>query len=174
MDFSQDYFQIFGLDRSFELDLATLDTRYRELQKTVHPDRFADATDQEKRLSAQWATQVNTAYDILKKPLPRAIYLLQLKDIEIEHNPTLDPMFLMEQIELREALEELEEAGGPIEALDDFKASVQSVMTELNGEFAAAWNASDDAGAEQVVYRMQFMNKLLVAADHAEEKILDY
>ena len=174
MDLARDYFDIFGIDRSFDVDRSQLDATYRELQKSVHPDRFANASDQEKRQSAQWATQINTAFDTLKKPLPRAIYLLQLADIEIETNPTLDPMFLMEQIELREELEDLEEAGGPIEALDSFKAKIRQVLDGMQQDYACAWSANDLAKAEQVVYTMQFVNKLLVAADHAEEKILDY
>ena len=81
MDFNQNYFEIFQLPVSFDLDEDQLAARHRQLQSTVHPDKFVGATDHEKRLSLQWATQINSAYDTLRAPLPRAIYLLALKDV---------------------------------------------------------------------------------------------
>jgi len=176
VDFNQNYFEIFQLPVSFDLDVDQLALRYRQLQSTVHPDKFVSATDHEKRLSLQWATQINSAYDTLRAPLPRAIYLLALKDVNIEDNPQLDPMFLMEQIELREHLEDIgeqEDSEAALKSLDAFKADVDARMAGLQLEFAAHYDA--DAGkAEQVVYKLQFINKLRQAADHLEEKLLDY
>ena len=61
MDFNADHFTLFGLPRSYRLDPLALDKRYREIQSEVHPDRFAQAGDSERRLSLQWATRVNEA-----------------------------------------------------------------------------------------------------------------
>ena len=76
MDFNVDHFTLFGLPRLFRLDVTALDARYRELAAQVHPDRFAQAGDAERRLSLQWATRVNEAYQTLNSPLKRAQYLL--------------------------------------------------------------------------------------------------
>lgn len=175
MDFNQNYFEIFQLPVSFELDEDQLAARHRQLQSTVHPDKFVGATDHEKRLSLQWATQINSAYDTLRAPLPRAIYLLALKDVNIEDNPQLDPMFLMKQIELREQLEDIGEQAesAALTSLDAFKADVDTRMAGLQLEFAAHYEA-DAGAAEQAVYKLQFINKLRQAADHLEEKLLDY
>ena len=80
--------------------------RYRELQKVVHPDRYAASGGHSQRLSLQGATLVNEAYQTLKDPLTRAQYLLTLKEAVLDdHKHTLDdPAFLMQQMELREAL----------------------------------------------------------------------
>jgi DnaJ-domain-containing protein 1 len=51
----------------------------------VHPDRHAHLPETERRLSMQWATQVNEAYRTLKKPLLRAHYLLRLAGAETDH-----------------------------------------------------------------------------------------
>jgi molecular chaperone HscB len=67
MDFNADHFSLFELPASFRLDAALLDRRYLEMQSRVHPDRFASAGDAERRLSLQWATRVNEAYQTLKK-----------------------------------------------------------------------------------------------------------
>ncbi|MFP6805690.1 MAG: Fe-S protein assembly co-chaperone HscB [Pseudomonadales bacterium] len=174
MDFNQNYFEIFQLPQAFELDLALLSRRNLELQKRVHPDKFVDATTSERRLSMQWTTQINEAYATLGSSLRRAIYLLTLEGKEIANNPQLDPMFLMEQIELREELEQIEEATDGIELLDHFRASVSKIMKTLEGDFSACYAAKEIAGAEQAVYKMQFINKLAIAANNVEEKLLDY
>ena len=165
---------MFQLRREFDLDLTVLSERFRELQKSVHPDKFVNATETEKRVSMQWTVQANTGYDTLKEPLARAIYLLELSDVKIATNPTLDPSFLMEQIELREELEDIGEADDALAKLDDFKLRVKKVMSALGSSFASSYGEGKFEIAEQDVYKLQFMKKLLIAADHLEEKLLDY
>ena len=74
MDLTADFFSLFGLPKTFRLNLSELDSRYRDVQAQVHPDRFANAAEAERRLSMQWATRANEAYMTLKKPLARAHY----------------------------------------------------------------------------------------------------
>jgi len=174
VDFRQNYFEIFQLPQAFDLDVGDLSERFLQLQKSVHPDKFVAASDKEKRLSMQWATQINEAYTTLKSALPRAIYMLGLEGEEIANNPILEPVFLMQQIELREELEEIEMAGDSLETLDKFKDRVNKVMNTLEAGFSSCYQRKDLRKATQTVYKMQFMNKLLVAANHVEEKLLDY
>ena len=84
LDFSKNFFELFGLPVGFLVDGQELAVRYRELQKVVHPDRYAAAGEQSQRLSLQGATLVNEAYETLKDPLKRARYLLTLKGVEID------------------------------------------------------------------------------------------
>ena len=109
MDFNADHFALFNLPRIFRLDAAQLDARFRDLQAQVHPDRFADANESQQRLSLQWATKVNEAYQALKKPLSRAIYLLELAGdgIDLANNRAMSAEFLVEQMEWREAVAEV-------------------------------------------------------------------
>ena len=72
MDLTADFFSLFDMPRAFRLNLSELDSRYREVQAQVHPDRFAHAGEVERRLSMQWATRANEAYQTLKRPLERA------------------------------------------------------------------------------------------------------
>ena len=174
MDFKQNYFEIFQLPQVFKLDVGDLSERFLQLQKTVHPDKFVDASDREKRLSMQWATQINAAHATLKSALPRAIYMLGLEGEDIAHNPVLEPAFLMQQIELREELEEIELADTSLESLDKFKGEVEEVMKSLETGFSDFYRDKKLAEAKQAVYKLQFMNKLLLAAHHVEEKLLDY
>ncbi len=173
MDFNQNYFEIFGLPVSYEVDVKGLADRFRELQREMHPDRFAASTEHEKRLSMQWSSLINTAHDTIKAPLPRAIYMMTLKGREVDHNPVLPPAFLMEQIELREELEALEDDPAGLEKLDAFKARVREVTCGIETEFGEVVDADEDR-ALVAVYELQFMTRLLDAANHLEEKLLDY
>ena len=112
MDFNADHFALFELPRAFRLESALLDKRYREILALVHPDKFAHASDAERRLSLQWATRINEAYLTLKKPLLRGRYLLELLGhrVEEESNTLMPAEFLMEQMEWREAVVEARQA----------------------------------------------------------------
>lgn len=171
MDFNQNYFEIFGLPIDYRVDTAELASRYLELQKEIHPDKFASSTEHEKRLAMQWSSLVNTANETLASPLQRAVYMLELKGLTIDHNPSLPPEFLMKQIELREELEDLEEDDAGIDKLDEFRKRVTDEIGGLEIEYG---ESSNDEKSLTLVYEMQFLNKLLIAADHLEEKLLDY
>tara|TARA_B100000405_G_scaffold299654_1_gene258275 strand:+ start:714 stop:1229 length:516 start_codon:yes stop_codon:yes gene_type:complete len=171
MDFNQNYFEIFRLPVDFNIDISELSERHRELQKEVHPDRFASGTDQEKRLSMQWSALVNTAHETLRSPLLRGIYMLELRGLRLDHNPQLPAELLMRQIQLREELEEFEESTSALDRLDGFKTRLNRKLEELGQLFALT---EYDEAALELVYEMQFLTKLLVAADQLEEKLLDY
>lgn len=178
MDFQQTFFEIFQLPEAYHLDVDQLSSSYLELQKRIHPDNFSSATDTEKRHSLQWATHVNEAFTTLKSPLQRAIYMLEQRGLSIAHNPNLEPAFLMSQIELREELDDIsetaaEEIDAALSRLDWSKSSVKETLSSLEGSFAVQFDV-ELAAAEQTTYKMQFMNKLLVAADQLEEQLLDY
>lgn len=173
MDFNQNYFEILGLPVSYQIDLVDLGHRFRELQKEMHPDNFASSSEHEKRLSMQWSSLINTANDTLKSPLSRAVYMMEMNGKEIDHNPVLPPAFLMEQIELREELEALEDDPQGLDKLDVFKAKVRQVTGTIEKDFGSVIG-NDEERALTAVYEMQFLNRLLEAANHLEEKLLGY
>ena len=107
MNLNENHFELFGLPARFAVDAAALDARYRELQREVHPDRFAAASRAEQRVSMQLATRVNEAYQTLKSPLRRAGYILQLRGVDpkFETDTAMQPEFLAEQMSWRERIE---------------------------------------------------------------------
>lgn len=109
----QNHFELFQLPQQFALDMGQLDLAYREVQNQVHPDKFVQASEAEKRVAMQWATRANEAYQTLKKPLKRARYLCELKgiDLQTESNTSMPSDFLMQQMEWREAFEEARLSG---------------------------------------------------------------
>lgn len=161
-DFSQDFFALFGLKRAYRIDAARLDQAYHELQGQVHPDRHAHLPETEKRLSMQWATQVNEAYRTLKKPLLRANYLLRLAGTDTDHesNTAMPPEFLMEQMEWREAVAEAREAGDHHE-LEKLMQRLEKHAGAIREEIEVSLDTKKDyATAADAVRRLMFIEKL--------------
>lgn len=169
MDFRADHFALFGLSRAFRLDLSDLDSRYRDIQSQVHPDRFANAGDAERRLSMQWATHANEAYQTLKSPLERAKYLLHLAghDIQAENNTAMPAEFLMEQMEWREAVIDARN-GGDHHELEHLHNRLRGDITARYQELGELLDAGRDfAQATDRVRRLMFLEKLLHEIDDA-------
>ncbi|MDD2744786.1 MAG: Fe-S protein assembly co-chaperone HscB [Rhodocyclaceae bacterium] len=168
MDLRADHFSLFGLSLGFRLDLSDLDSRYRDVQAQVHPDRFVNASDVERRMSMQWATHANEAYLTLKKPLERAKYLLHLAghDIQAESNTAMPTDFLMEQMEWREAVLEAR-TGGDHHELERLHQRLGRDIQTRYQELAELFDAGDSELATDRVRRLMFLEKLLYEIDDA-------
>ena len=178
VDITKNFFELFQLPATCDVDRQLLARRYRELQKAVHPDRFVGDSERQQRLSVQYAAFVNEAFDTLKTPLTRDIYLLKLagRSVEMEKNTIMDPAFLMEQMELREAVAELKEQKGPGIELERLMDQVERDTDELQAEFKSCYEAGGERHLEQaesVVRKMQFMVKLAFELEQLESELFD-
>ncbi|WP_422475664.1 Fe-S protein assembly co-chaperone HscB [Endozoicomonas sp. ALB032] len=178
VDLTKNFFELFQLPVEFQVDQALLSERYRELQKSVHPDRFAGEDERQQRLAVQYAAYVNEGLETLKLPLNRSLYLLDLAghSVDLENNTIMDTAFLMEQMELREAVSEIREHQDPKSELDRLMAQVDQSVTDYQNEFASLWQKGDEASLEQaaaVVQKMQFMVKLSIELEQLEAELLD-
>ena len=81
INFTRNYFELFGVPEIFEIDKDELAKKYRAFQKALHPDQFTNASDQERRLSVQSTAFVNEAYSTLKSDLQRSHYLDRLQSL---------------------------------------------------------------------------------------------
>ncbi len=156
----QNHFDLFRLPQRFALDARALDVAYRDIQGQVHPDRFVHAGDAEKRVAMQWATRANEAYQTLKNPLKRAAYLCELNgtDLHVESNTAMAPAFLMQQMEWREALEEIQSKKN-MPALDELNAHWRKARNELMQKTEACLNVNDFVQAAQDVRQWIFLEK---------------
>jgi molecular chaperone HscB len=175
MDLHTDFFSLFQLPRAFRLDEGQLASQYRDIQSRVHPDRFTQAGDAERRRSMQLATLANEAYQTLKKPLERAKYLLQLAghDLAAERNTAMPAAFLMEQMEWREAVQEARH-GGDHHELEHLHQRLQG---DIQGHFAELQQLLDQQqdypAAAAAVRRLMFLDKLLHEIDDALAELED-
>lgn len=175
MKLSSDFFEIFAIPVAWQVDSRQLQSRYLKLQQEFHPDRYASQSDTEKRLAVQTASLINQAYDTLKSPLKRAQYLLELKQIDASQDShiTSDGAFLMEQIELREALSEVRDSDDPFAALDSLRTGVEGSFAEQQNQFQAQYQDSDFDHAFNTVAKMQFSSKLLDEIEQLEAELED-
>jgi len=164
---SEDYFRFFGLEQRFNIDLATLDQAYLAIQKEVHPDRHARGSDTEQRLAMQMATLANTAFQTLKNPIQRGLYLCQLHgvDAHLETNTAMPAAFLMKQMDWRENLEDQDEDLGALEALaQEVDQSKQDILAEITQAIDGAKNY--DRAAE-LLRGLLFIDKFALELDDA-------
>lgn len=172
------YFQLFGIEVSFDVDLNQLSQRYQALQKTAHPDRFAHASSQEQLVAVQKSAEINDGYQTLKEPMKRAEYLLTLRGVEMpsEQKSFSDNSFLMRQMELREMLAEVKFA-------DDIETALEHTQQELAQEYQTHFelmkvqiqenSAASNALACDNLRKLKFYQKLNIEVERLEDSLFD-
>jgi molecular chaperone HscB len=166
------HFELFGLPARFDVDSAALDAAYRDVQGRVHPDRFVNATDAEKRVAMQWATRANEAYQTLKNPQKRAQYLCELHgvDLQTESNTAMPMAFLMQQMEWREALGEAR-AAQDADVLDGLDKDVRMERKAMLERVGKQLDAGEFQQAAEGVRALMFLDKFGAEIQYAYEAI---
>ena len=156
IDMQQNYFELFHLPVSFDVDTDDLANRHRAIIARVHPDQFANKSAMEQRVALQWATFANEAFDTLKSPIARAQYLLKLNAPELAvegARVNLPHEFLMQQMQWREALEEGDTAG--------VLSEVTQVQTDNQVQLRQACAEHDWAKLQVVLAQAQFIENFI-------------
>lgn len=112
------------------MEIESLNKQFRLLQKAVHPDRFVNATDSDKKQSMIKSTEINEAYQTLKDPISRASHIISLHENLKEE--TLPPEFLMQQMEWEEELEDSNDAqqlDNLAHQIDEEKNAILNLLT---------------------------------------------
>jgi molecular chaperone HscB len=160
-----DYFQVFGLERRFNVDLSMLEHEFHRLSRKVHPDRFARAGEIERQWSLADTALLNDAYRTLKDPLRHTEYLLKLEGAEIGESAAADgkdrkdpsrvPADLLEEVfELNMQLEEMrmarktgEEDRNLQASLEQAKRKFDVLLDEVDRDLRIQWQLWDEGGA---------------------------
>ena len=129
MNLQSSDFELFGLPQQFAQDRVAIDARWKELQREAHPDKFAAQGAAAQRVAMQWSVRINEAYQRLKDPLKRAAYLCELQGVPVnaENNTAMPAEFLMQQMEWREALDDVASS----EDLDDISDQITRSRREM-------------------------------------------
>lgn len=162
---SDDYFRFFGLNQQFKIDMPALEQAYLAIQKEVHPDRHARGSDADQRLAMQMTTLANTAFQTLKNPIQRGLYICQLHgvDAKLETNTAMPAAFLMKQMEWRESLDEQEE---DLPALEALMVEVEQSKDETLSEITQAIDgAKNYQRAAELLRGLLFIDKFAVELD---------
>lgn len=139
------YFELYGLPMSFHPDAATVKSKFYELSRKYHPDRFTMAGDAEQAEALKMSSVNNEAYKILKAPYATMAYILKEHEIlEDEEKYNLPPDFLMEMMELNESLSEYEMEPGNQELLDSSKNMLEAQLQQWEEEVAPLTKKYDE------------------------------
>ena len=169
-------FALFDLPVAFQVDSALLNERYLALQKSLHPDNFSAASAQEQRLAIQKSAEINDALRILKDPIARADSIIALNTGETE-NPeeksNKDIGFLMQQMEWRETLENIENRKDTDE-LTAFAQEINQIRHAILSELSTALDAQQWDIARAITDKLRFIKKLQTEIERVEETLLDF
>jgi molecular chaperone HscB len=169
---SSDPFALLGLPPAYEVDLAALEQAFFERSKQLHPDRVAGAPAAERVAQLSRSRALNDAYQLIKKPIPRAEYLLARAGVTIGDNERLDPAFLMEILELREELAGARVAGDT-ELVARLQRTMQARRMQALEALPALFSANDFAAIKDRLILLRYINRYLEECDAALDEDRD-
>ncbi len=139
------YFELFEMPVTLEIDPGKLAKKYFELQKKYHPDFYTQASEYEQEEALEISSQLNKALKVFKDRDETIKYVLQLKGLlEEEEKYQLPPDFLLEMMELNEELS------------DESAARIASIEKELYSEVGSIIeNYNDERISEQELQKLK-------------------
>jgi len=173
---SNNYFELFGLPLSFDIDRKELDQAYRKLQQVSHPDRFVNQATEFQRKAVQQTAYIAEAYHHLKSPVLRACHLLVSlgKEFDLATYTVTDIELLMEQMQYREQLAEIKVLAD-FDKLHEFSQSLQNLQNQTISKISGFFEQGVDskpADLKNNICELQFLNKLALDLDEVEEQLL--
>ncbi len=167
-----DYFTFVGLPRKLNLDAADLERRFRALSRQFHPDFFYNATTAERRASLERSSYLNDAYRMLRSPITRLQYLLQIEGLApagpAEATRQVPPGLLEEVFALNEELDEIRDLRGSGAPAADWQARLERARQPIEAKrmqheaeleaLSAKWDAGGGADVLQAL-RDQFLER---------------
>jgi molecular chaperone HscB len=159
------YYELFGLPEKPVADKTYVSKKYIALQKKFHPDFFTNENEADKENALEQSAAVNKGFNILSNKEKTIEYFLQIKGIiTTEEKYNLSPDFLMEMMELNEAIEEKDATA---------EQKINEFENELDTEIAcllAAENSTglDDTSLRQLkayYYKKKYLKRILDRLD---------
>jgi molecular chaperone HscB len=141
------YYELFDIEQSYDIDPQDLHRRYLNLTRAVHPDRFDADAPEVATHSLRTSARLNEARRVLADPIQRAAYLLTLAGGKsAAEDKTVPPEVLAETLMLREEIDELfgAEDGDGLAALGArIRQKHQSLLDKI-AELARALPGDDE------------------------------
>ncbi|XP_034243754.1 iron-sulfur cluster co-chaperone protein HscB [Thrips palmi] len=160
------YFHLLDLSETFDVDSSEVSKKFRQLQAVLHPDKFSNASDDEKEFSAELSSLVNKAFRTLSNPLERGLYLLQLHNTPIlEENTSFNKEFLFEIMELNEELESISN----LNELKTFHSKNREVLKSIQKKVSELFTGQDIPKARTALMEMKYYVTL---EEKIKEKLL--
>lgn len=163
------YFELFEIPVSLTVDENIIRNKYLALQKKYHPDFFSNESDEAQAAVLEKSSLINKGYKTFQNADETIKYVLQLKNLlEEEEKYQLPPDFLMEMMELNEALIDTDET-----TISEAQINIQVLEKQLYNAVQNIVENYDDerTTAEQLLqvkdyyYKKRYLNRILERLD---------
>lgn len=163
------YFELFKMPESLQVDRKYLQDKYFELQKKYHPDFFSNESDEEQADVLERSSMINKAYKTFQNSDETIKYVLQLKGLlEEEEKYQLPPVFLAEMMELNELLMDIDDS-----SLEETETKISQLQKHLYDEVQniIEYYNEDRTTNEQLLqvkdyyYKKKYLNRILERLD---------
>lgn len=166
------YFEFYELPESFNIDEKALKNKFYQLSKKYHPDFYANEDEAKQQEILELSTLNNKAYKVLSEPNKRIEYILQQHGLLADGDKhKLAPAFLMEMMEINEALMEIEDEP----SLNTLKTQITSMDNELIEELSLSiknYETDNEASKENtlnkikdIYYRQKYLLRIKDSLD---------
>ena len=164
------YFEFYDIPEAFHVDEDLVKRKFYELSKTYHPDFYINHSEDKQQEILELSTLNNKAYQVLSNAGKRLEYILQLHGHAIEGEKyQLAQNFLMEMMEINEALMELEFEPDPA-IIENTGKQIFEIESALNTELLSYTSLFDEqSGAEKetlllkikdIYYRQKYLLRI--------------
>jgi molecular chaperone HscB len=155
---TDNYFSFYGLPQAFDLDKTQLKTLFLEKSRVFHPDFYTNDPESQSIAMAVSAFN-NKAYKLLGNDISRAQYLVDINLKETLVRPQLPQVFLMEMMELNEAIDEFgfdrDETKEQEMSADISELKAQTLADIVRFAAAALW-----AETQVAILKWKYMERL--------------
>ncbi len=152
------YFELFEMPVTLNIDKGKLAQKYFELQKKYHPDFFTKESEYEQEKALEISSQLNKALKIFKNEDETIKYVLELKGLmQDDEKYQLPPAFLMEMMELNEELSN--DSAAEIAALETgLYNEVESIIESFNDSQTPE---KDLLKLKEYYYKKKYLQRIL-------------
>lgn len=152
LDFKQNYFALFGLPFSTNIEPVALNKAYQNLQQQYHPDAHATAAAEIQAQVLLAATHINTAYATLKDDVARFNYILELLENPADgakSQQASDGAFLMKTLDWYEQLDAIDAQAADAQNKSEQLATLQQELEDEYKQLYSAITAAFEAEQHQ-------------------------
>ena len=130
-------FELFGIDREFDLDLDKLESSYLKLQQLFHPDKFSNLSEKEIKYSTLLSSMINEAYQKLNNSISRATLLLDMQGFNLPSQETSynDSEVLEEIMEIQNTFLEAENSELKNIVLENLNSRINKTTNDISKSF---------------------------------------